>query len=240
MHARTHAHTHTYTHTYTHTSSILQGSGKTFAAKKVIEKLVALPSMQRVIIFDTKSADLTMMLEAAGLPGAAEAEAEAAFGARAEIRVFTFASDHGWKATLSDLGDMKRGDDFDPQSADEQGHCADWRFAVQRVIKGLLVSVGLVIVDADSNIRLIDPLFPASIRNKGGFSGGLAVETQKHIGTLVTDAVVLLLEIHTAQGAAVPTTFRELAEAVDPANHPADFDIPVGLELDDFTCVVPT
>jgi hypothetical protein len=191
--------------------------------------------MKRVIIFDTKSADLTMMLEAAGLPGAAEAEA--AFGARAEIRVFTFASVHGWKATLSDLGDMKRGDDFDPQSADD---CADWRFAVQRVIKGLLVSVGLVIVDADSNIRLIDPLFPASIRNKGGFSGGLAVETQKHIGTLVTDAVVLLLEIHTAQGAAVPTTFRELAEAVDPANHPADFDIPVGLELDDFTCVVPT
>jgi hypothetical protein len=187
--------------------------------------------MRRIIVFDTKSADLTMMLAAAGRPGATAAEA--AFSARVDIRVFTFATDHGWKATLSDLADMAQKDGYNPESSDDR---SDWRLKVHGVIKGVLIAIGLVVVDDEAKLCVVDPLFPAARRNRGGFNESLDLMTQTRIGTKIADGIVHLIE--TKAGAAAPAplpqSFCELADAVDPQNHPLGFKMPAGLLPEDF------
>jgi hypothetical protein len=194
----------------------------------VLEQLAALPSMRRIIIFDTKSADLTMMLAAAGRAGASAAEA--AFSDRVEIRVFTFGTDHGWKATLSNLADMAQKDDYNPVSLDDR---SDWRLKVHQVIKGVLIAIGLVVVDDEAKLRMVDPLLPAALKHKGGFNDSLNPRMQTQIGQNVADGIVHLIQ--TNAGAPLPRSFRELADVVDPSNHPHGFKVSVGLEPDDFS-----
>ena len=159
-----------------------QGSGKTYAMKKVVETAVALPSMRHVVVLDPKG-DWSELLDPA--QGAAVADI-ATFDAECDVRVYTLNTEMGWKATLDPFY-------FDNQQLaalrldnDDDQHLLDT--CVSSLVADVLVSVGLVKIDVDGNAVLQDvALTMPALRSVSG-QHGPSVDSRKSLGADLKDA----------------------------------------------------
>ena len=188
-----------------------QGSGKTYGMKKVVETAVALPSMRHVIVLDPKG-DWSEFLDPA--PGAAAADT-ATFDAACDVRVYTFNTEMGWKATLDPFYfDNQQLAALRPDNDDDQ-HVLD--NCCSSLVADVLVSVGLVKIDVDGHAVLQDvALTMPALRGVSGQHGPSGA-SRASLGEDLKDAAYKTCKKSFATTQQLPQSLDSFADALQAA-----------------------
>ena len=205
-----------------------QGSGKTYAMKKVVETAVALPSMRHVIVLDPKG-DWSEFLDPA--QGAAAADT-AAFDAACDVRVYTFNTEMGWKATLDPFYfDNQQLAALRPNNADDQQVLDS---CVSSLVADVLVSVGLVKIDVDGNAVLQDvALTMPALRGVSG-QHGPSVASRASLGADLKDTAYKMCKKSFATTQQLPQSLDSFADALQAAlQQPGAISLPPSLKQAD-------
>jgi hypothetical protein len=173
------------------------GSGKTHALKKLVEQVASIPSMNTIFVFDVKNGEMSMMLEpskvAASVPPASSSSVSSSSSAystvswddKCETRVFTFGSDHGWRASLMNFELLKPPEKpfFHLWSTDTKRR---YSTKVKYFAEDFLTSVGVMTDAGLCNL----PSLPAMLKIPSGMGNGPNADQKRGIALALTDVII--------------------------------------------------
>ena len=188
-----------------------QGSGKTFGMKKLIETVVDIPCMRHIVIFDPKGDWSELLVPAQG----ASPALTAAFDAACDLRVYTFGTEMGWKATLDPFYfDNQRLMALDPNNEDDMHTLED---VIGGLVSDILVCVGIVKIDVDDKPVLQDvALTMPAVRRISG-QHGPSVASRASLGEDLKDAAYKTCKKFFTAQQRLPGTLDEFATALQTA-----------------------
>jgi len=187
-----------------------QNSGKTYALKKTVEHLAMAQSMRNIIIFDVKGDWPQILVPSAYTATDAETKSRADdFEARCALRVYTFGTQKGWKATLNDLPvDVSA----DAWSGRDARNIVNQR--LQNSAMDVLSSMGIIKTNIEGKPTLL-----TTIPSLTATPFGTVPEAKKQdlAEQLVQTCKVMCQEQH-ALGIALPDSYEKFADELERAH----------------------
>ena len=187
-----------------------QNSGKTYALKKTVEHLAMAQSMRNIIIFDVKGDWPQILVPSAYTATDAETKSRADdFEARCALRVYTFGTQKGWKATLNDLPvDVSA----DAWSGKDKHNIVNQR--LQNSAMDVLSSMGIIKTNIEGKPTLL-----TTIPSLTATPFGTVPEAKKQdlAKQLVQTCKVMCQKQH-ALGIALPDSYEKFADELERAH----------------------
>lgn len=187
-----------------------QNSGKTYALKKTVEHLVMTPSMRNIIIFDVKGDWPQILVPSADTATDPETKARADdFEARCALRVYTFGTQKGWKATLNDLPvDVSAG----AWSGRDARNIVNQR--LQNSAMDVLSSVGIIKTNIDGKPTLLTSIPSLS----AGPFGNVSEEKKQELAKQLVETCKIMCQHLHALGLDLPKSYETFADELEHAH----------------------
>lgn len=197
-----------------------QGSGKTYGLKKIVETCSQLPSMRHIVVLDVKGDWSQLLVPNEGAPPAEIA----AFEERCDVRIYTFGTEAGWKATLDPFYFSQ--DDLaalDPTSLDDQ-HKLDT--VIHHLVSDVMTAVGMISIDVDGREVLQDKMLTMPALLKAAGPHGPSNALRASLGEELVDAAFKTCKRYFLRNQQLPPDFGAFADALQQSNEPPDAILP--------------
>jgi len=185
-------------------------AGKTYALKKIVEHLAMVPSMRNVIIFDVKGDWPQILLPSEDAATDEETKERAVnFDARCALRVYTFGTEKGWKATLNDLPVKVSAADY---SGRDKQNIVNQRLYNSAV--DVLTSVGIVKTNGEGKSTL---LISIPSLNSTAF-GSIAEEKKQKKAEELVGVCKIMCQKMISLGIDLPDSYETFANGLEHAH----------------------